>query len=250
MRSLTGVTSTLISRSAVRRTLRLVVLIAPILAASRVAASAACPEPPPPARIAQQAEAATAGGIVLVRAIAAPDGARLVLLDGQCRALLSTVFQTADPEAKGPVPASFVLRFRQLSVPGRPAPAILTMLASPGGSDTVFQTQILALQDGTFRLALPAPAETLIEGGVFLGDLGGGLGAGFAAWSIVWSPGETHAGPHRYALRRWRWTEDGFRPLRTLTTRMRFAKPDRALASLGARYRDMTLDFPEFRRFR
>jgi hypothetical protein len=224
-------------------------LLAMLAAWPAAAAPLRCAEPAAPFRVAQQQ--AVAG--FQVRALDAPGSAklpRLVFLDGRCHPVSLTVFGRPDPETQGSDPPPHLLRFKVLSVAGMPDPLLLAVMASPGGSDTEFDTQVFAPEDGRFRALLPRAAISLLEGGIYLGDLGAGIGPGFALWTMAWAPGEVHADPHRYTLRRWRWTGQGFEALPTETTQQRYGDPAAALHELGVAYRDMTQDFPDFAKYR
>lgn len=241
MRSLTG---------AIGAATRIIAgLLAGLSAFPAAAAPMPCAHPAAPFRVAQQQ---TVAGLQ-VRALEAPGSAklpRLVFLDGKCHPVSQTVFGRPDPEAQGSEPPPHLLRFKMLSVAGMPDPLLLAVMASPGASDTEFDTQIFAPGDGRFHALLPRAAISLLEGGIYLGDLGQGIGPGFALWTMVWSPGEVHADPHRYTLRRWNWTGQGFAALPVETTQQRYGDPAAALRELGVAYHDMTQDFPAFTKYR
>lgn len=240
MRSLTGAIGTATS---------IVAALLALLSAGPAPAAARCADPAPPFRVAQQQVVAG----LRVRALEAPGSVklpRLVFLDGKCHPVSLTVFGRPDPEAQGSDPPPHLLRFKVLAVTGMPGPLLLAIMASPGGSDTEFDTQIFAPEDGRVHALLPRAAISLLEGGVYLGDLGAGIGPGFALWTMVWSPGEVHADAHRYLLRRWRWTGQGFEAMAAETTQQRYGDPAAALRELGVGYPDMTQDFPDFAKYR
>jgi hypothetical protein len=241
MRSLTGAT-------AIRtRLLALLLVTLPGFCGSALAAR--CADPAAPFRIAQQQML----GNMQLRALESNDPAklpRLAFLNGACHLVVSTVFGRPDPEAQGSDKPQHLLRFRTLTVAGMPDPVVLAVMASPGASDTEFETQIFARQGDGFRPLLARAAITPIEGGVFLGDLGTDLGPGFAAWHMAWRAGESHADPHRYTLLRWRWTGQGLASLPAVTTAKTYGNPEAALRELGVGYHDMTRDFADFAPYR
>ena len=247
MRSLTGAIAIPIRRSA-RGLLAGLLLAAPGIAPG-IAWGAPCPSSVP---VAQHAMVPTAIGRVEVRALQPESRAlpRLELLDRNCRVLLSAGFGAPDPAAQGSEPPPHALRFRALHIGGMPDPVVLATMASPGASDTEFETQLFAAEGGRFRRLLPHPVTSLLEGGVFVGDLGNGIGPGVAVWNMAWRSDEVHADPHRYTLRRWRWIGNGFAAMPVRTTRDRYGEPAAALGELGVDYRDMTQDFADFAKYR
>ncbi len=93
------------------------------------------------------------------------------------------------------------LRFMPLNVEGFPAPLVLAVAVRPGGSDHGFETTIIAERGAAFRVLTPEPLLTPIQGGVFVGDLGGGRGPGVAVWSFIWGDDEAHYAGHRYEVK-------------------------------------------------
>lgn len=207
-------------------------------------AGAACAPPRPPQRIVQQATIPPDGP--LARAEAAPGAEpRLVLLNRACHTLLTVGF--GGREAAG---SDSLLRFRIASIGRFPEPLLIASLATPGGSDTGFETQLIGRVHGHWRALMPKPAASLLEGGVFVGNLGGKLGPGVAVWSMVWSRGEAHVSPHRYALERMRWTGTRFVSLPKRVTRHKYTTAAAALQELRVRYTDVTRTFPDFDKLR
>jgi hypothetical protein len=208
-------------------------------------AAADCPPQVPPALVAEQAVLPDGA---LVRAVAGPGLAPfLVILDPACHevARLGTLGGgDADPAGQS------LLRFRVLDEAGLPQPLVVAVVASPGASDTSFSTQLIGARHGRYRGLLPRPVTSLLEGGLYVGDLGAGLGAGLAVWNFVWARSEAHVSPHRYTLQRYRWTGSGFTALATRTTRGKYSRPEAALAELRVAYPDLTAQFPDFAQFR
>ena len=98
-------------------------------------------------------------------------------------------------------------------------------IAAPGGSDTSFDTQLIAPLHRQWQPLLARPAQSLLEGGVYVGSLGPRVGVGVAVWNFVWAPSEAHVSPHRYTLQRLRWATSHFVPLPPLTTRGKYTDP-------------------------
>jgi hypothetical protein len=207
---------------------------------------AACPPPHAPAQVVQRQSVAGPSGAVEVRAgMGARTQPRLVLLDAACHEVLSVPFGGQDVGDSGTQ-----LRFRVETIHGFPTPLIIGTLATQGGSDTAFETELIGPVHGRFRKLLPKPAETLLEGGVFVGDLGGKLGPGIAIWRMIWGANEAHVSPHRYELQRMRWTGTSFHSVATRRTKRKYTSPAPALQELGVNYTDLTRQFADFERYR
>lgn len=157
----------------------------------------------------------------------------------------------SDPQgfspASGESPASPFLRFKVLRVGGLPRPVILSVAVTPGGSDCGFYGTVIGEEHGRLRVLTPEPLDTSILGGIHVGDLGGGRGAGAAVWSFIWDDGEGHYSEHRYEVklypfdsRRGRFVEGA-----TLRTRGKHARREEALRELGLEYTDLLQDMPD-----
>lgn len=149
--------------------------------------------------------------------------------------------------ASGDSPESPFLRFKVLRVGGLPQPLILSVAVTPGGSDCGFYATVIGEQHGSLRVLTPEPLDTSILGGIHVGDLGGGRGAGAAVWHFIWDDGEGHYSEHRYEVklypfdsRRGRFVEGA-----TLRTRGKHARREDALGELGLKYTNLLQDMPD-----
>src|SRR5262249_403131 len=112
------------------------------------------------------------------------------------RQLLAVQF--GDPDAvKLRVLPSPKVRFQVLQEEGLPDPLLLAAMVSCGGSDCSYETVGVGEAGGQVKVLAPEPIRTLAEGGVYLGDLGAGHGAGLVWWSFIWNDG-AHPDPHEY----------------------------------------------------
>jgi hypothetical protein len=234
-----------------------------LLAVLRAAQAAGCAPPQPPGHLAQQQ---TLDGAT-IRAVEFPASRtppRLAILGPDCRTLLSPALAAPSPEQAGQEPAPNLLHFRVVRLRGLPQPLIIAVNASPGGSDTVFLTDLISSQNGQFRPLLDTPLQSTIEGGMLVAVLGRATGSGIALWDMVWGtwsgghglgdmvwgPAASRIDPHRFERRRFVWNNAESRPLPTLTTRGRYQQATAALRALGVAYPDLTLTFPAFTPYR
>jgi hypothetical protein len=211
-----------------------------------------CPAPPAPAHVTQQASVAGGPESVVVQAVEAPQELpRLLILTASCRVLLATTFgEPGEYDDGSAFRFRSLLRFKVARIRGFPQPLIVAIGAAPAGDNTLFETQLIAAENGRYRLLLPKPVDALLEGGVHIGALGGGNGAGVAWWDVIWEAGEAHIDPKRYALHRLRWDGTRFVALPDRETRRKYADSRLALRELGVRYPDMTLTFHDFAAYR
>ncbi len=218
-----------------------------MLSATMPAARAAdCPAPAGGLAVSQQQSLADG---TLARSIGGAASPYLELLDASCHDVfrLGTTAPGRGAVADGPQVA---LRFLPLQVDGLPQPLLAVSIAAPGGSDTSFDTQLIAPLHRRWQPLLARPLQSLLEGGVYVGPLGGRLGTGVALWNFVWASSEAHVSPHRYTLRRLRWSGGRFVPLPTLTTRGKYSDPAAALREWKVDYADLTRGMPDFDKFR
>jgi hypothetical protein len=163
-----------------------------------------------------------------------------------------------------------ILRFRIHTVAELPSPLIQTVTIEHGGSDTGFTNGLIGCVDGklkvlTQRLSeLPDrvadwpeknelqsketnPLFCNEQGGVFIGKLGKGLGAGIAIWQFIWED-NIHYAPHRYDIRLCTFDaqDNQFKVAAVMQTKKKHATGKSALAELGfLHYKNMLNDFPE-----
>jgi hypothetical protein len=69
-----------------------------------------------------------------------------------------------------------------------------------GGSDCGYEGIVLGNDAGRIRNWAPTPVFTNVEGGMYLGDLGGRCGYGLAVWGFIWGKGEAHFQAHHYKI--------------------------------------------------
>ena len=173
---------------------------------------------------------------------------RLQLLNPSCRILIDAVLTTRDETGRLFFDRASVARFKLERLTGWPQPLVVAVAGTAAGSTALFETSLVAWLGGYWTVLLP-PILTTTEGGLYVGDLGGGLGSGIASWGRVWG-GEAHIEPARYWLRRLRWNGIKFIPLRTLHSKDRHAGPEAALREFGVGYTNVALQFPEFDQLR
>lgn len=166
---------------------------------------------------------------------------------------------TSDPRSYRPLDEPGVslidpfVRFMPLNVEGLPAPLVLAVAVRPGGSDHGFETTIIGARGATFRVLTPGPLLTPIQGGVFVGDLGGRRGPGVAVWSFIWGDGEAHYAEHRYEVRLYPFDarRGVFRRAAVLASKRKHRSAEGALEELGLpRYPNLLENFPAIKDYR
>jgi hypothetical protein len=198
-------------------------------------------------------------GAVRVRAVEVPGRLpRLEFASAKTgRRLLSVAVGTSDPKAFVREPGDSLInplvRFRVLRGTGLTDPLIFAVAVRPGGSDHGFETTLVAEAGGRLKpLALrPQPINNL-QGGVFVGDLGGGRGHGLAVWSFIWEDGP-HYGRHRYGVSLYPFDarRATFGSRRRLESKGAHDSGEGALEELGLpRYRNLLDDFPAIADYR
>jgi hypothetical protein len=139
-----------------------------------------------------------------------------------------------------------LLRFEVVWIEGA-GPLVFAVAVTPGGSDDGFEGLIVGEREGRIEALHDESLFTNIQGGMYVGDLGRGRGAGAAVWCFLWEDG-CHYAPHRYEVRmltfdpKTRRFEDGpvFRSKGKYDD-----QGEGALAELGLRYRDMLKGMPD-----
>lgn len=165
---------------------------------------------------------------------------------------------TSDPvafkpdEGWGESPIDPFVRFRALDVGGLPRPLVFAVAVRPGGSDHTFETTLFGEAGGRLKALTPEPLLTSIQGGVFVGDLGGKYGRGVAVWVFLWED-EAHYAEHRYEVKLY--TYDArratFRRAAVLRSKGKHRQGVDALAELGLpRYANLLDDFPALKDYR
>jgi hypothetical protein len=181
-------------------------------------------------------------GSVSVRVIEADKKLpRLQFSDSASRKILLTVpVGTPDPDRQ------LVLRFKELSISGLPAPIIIAMALDEGGSGCRFDAVAIGAVKGRLVLLTQTPLQAGERGGIHLGKLGRGRGSGIAVWNFIWGDGESHADPHRYEVTFFPWSAGKVRFVKggKLRTRSRHERGEAALSELQLLFVNLLL--PDF----
>jgi hypothetical protein len=142
---------------------------------------------------------------------------------------------------------------RLIEIEGAPSPLVHLVMVQPGGSDYGFWSALFGEINGKIQLLTPQTTSFSWEGGIQIGNLGPGNGAGLAVWNSIWDDGESHYGEHVYVVDIYNFNKKLGRFVKTkqLRTKMKHETPTKALESLGLSfYRDAVRDFPEFLEYR
>lgn len=175
------------------------------------------------------------------------------------RALKTFHLGTSDPESFKPdagwgdSPIDPFVRFRALDAEGLPRPLVFAVAVRPGGSDHTFETTLIGEAGGRPKVLTPEPLLTSIQGGVFVGDLGGSYGRGVAVWVFLWDDDEAHYAAHRYEVRLYTYDarRASFRRAAVLRSKGKHRQGVDALAELGLpRYANLLDDFPALKDYR
>jgi len=175
------------------------------------------------------------------------------------RSLSRITLGTSGPESYRPLDEPGVslidpfVRFKPLNVEGLSAPLVLAVAIRPGGSDHTFETTLVGASGQSFRVLTPEPLLTSIQGGVFVGDLGGRYGVGIAVWNFLWEDSEAHYAAHRYEVKLY--TFDArrslFRRAAVLRSKGKHKRGEDALAELNLpRYSNLLDNFPAIESYR
>ena len=119
---------------------------------------------------------------------------RLVIADAACRILAHFTFGTTERDS---FEYRSAIRFRALENNPLGMPILLASGVAAGGSNSLFETILLVRDARGWRDLLPKPAQTLIAGGIGIGDLGGKRGPGVAVWQDLPGPG-ANVDPHPF----------------------------------------------------
>ena len=174
------------------------------------------------------------------------------------RALKIFNLGTSDPESFKPdagwgdSPIDPFVRFRALDAEGLPRPLVFAVAVRPGGSDHTFETTLVGEAGGRLKVLTREPLLTSIQGGVFVGDLGGRYGRGVAVWVFLWED-EAHYAAHRYEVRLYAYDarRASFRRAAVLRSRRKHLRGVDALSELGLpRYTNLLDDFPAIKDYR
>jgi hypothetical protein len=124
--------------------------------------------------------------------------------------------------------------------------AVLAVAAATGGSDCAYEAVVFGSNRGKLSLWTPRTLDTMAEGGIYVGDLGGRKGYGLAVWNFIWG-NEAHVDPHRYKVWFYKLNRRTmvFVPAGTRMTRGRFASDTAALHELGLTFPNLTRAVPK-----
>jgi len=124
--------------------------------------------------------------------------------------------------------------------------AVLAVAAATGGSDCAYEGIIFGSERGKLSLWTPRNIDTLAEGGIYVGDLGGRRGYGLAVWTFIWG-NEPHVAPHRYAVTLYKLNRKKMVFIKTavLTSRGKYADDMAALRELKLTFPNLTRSIPK-----
>ena len=119
-------------------------------------------------------------------------------------------------------------------------PVVDVITESHGGSGNHFAHRLFAVDGATIRAIPAALFEHGNMGGFYVGDLGGGRGAGIVVWDALWEDG-THYASHRYRFQYYKWREGRLEAAGSIETRRKIdPEPDKAARAMGLPFRDQT----------
>ena len=125
------------------------------------------------------------------------------------------------------------LRFRAFDLKGMPSPILMTVFASPGGSDEGFAVNLIAEVDGKIKSINPEPIWLSIQDGVYLGYINRKHGYGMITWKFVWDA--AHYAPHKYHVAIYKWDQSAGRLIleEEFTTEKQYKDGKSALSHYG-----------------
>jgi hypothetical protein len=174
---------------------------------------------------------------------------RIEVLDVETEALLYSFPAPAEERPEAGYIANPFLRFAVVRRGGLPRPLILAVAVTPGVSGHGFSASLIGEVGGRLKILTPAPLATDNQGGVHVGDLGGGRGAGVAVWTPIWDTGcEGHYSAHRFEVEHYPFDTRRGRFIRGRTVRSvgKYGRHgEGALEELGLRYTDLLQDMPD-----
>jgi hypothetical protein len=138
-------------------------------------------------------------------------------------------------------------RFRILRPAGLPGPLIFAVATSPGGSGHGFGAMLIGEVGGHVRVLTEKPLWTDNQGGVYVGDLGGGRGVGAAVWWPA-DDGACHYCPQTFEVALYPFDSRRKRFVKGCVLRskgMYGGHGEGALKELGLNYTDLLQDMPD-----
>lgn len=173
-------------------------------------------------------------------ALAGPDGK--VLLNATVGGTQSEYFRIS----KGPDGTlNPTVHYAVLPGPNADSRAVLAVAAAMGGSDCAYEAIVFGSNRGKLSLWTPETIDTMAEGGIYVGELGGKRGYGMAVWNFIWGD-EAHVAPHRYRV--WLYKLNSkmqFYKTATLTTHGHYADDMTALKELKLDFPNLTTTIPK-----
>jgi hypothetical protein len=172
-------------------------------------------------------------------ALAGPDGR--VLLNATVGGTQSEYFRIS----KGPDGTlNPTVHYAVLPGPNVSSRAVLAVAAAMGGSDCAYEAIVFGSDRGKLSLWTPETIDTMAEGGIYVGDLGGRRGYGMAVWNFIWG-NEAHVAPHRYRVSLYKLNNKmQFFHTGTLTTHGHYANDMAALKELKLDFPNLTTSIP------
>ena len=190
-------------------------------------------------------------GIVTIRTIKAVGALPAVALaDAKGRVLLNATVGGTQSEyfriAQGPDGSlNPTVHYAVLDGPDATSRAVLAVAAATGGSDCAYEAIVFGSERGKLSLWTAKTLDTMAEGGIYVGDLGGRRGYGLAIWNFVWGS-EPHVAPHKYKVSLYHLNRRRmiFYATTTMTTRGHYADDASALRELHLTFPNLTKAIP------
>jgi hypothetical protein len=141
------------------------------------------------------------------------------------------------------------LRFAVFPGPTSNSKTILAVAMFVGGSDCGYEGIVLGDHAGEIEEWTQEPVFTNVEGGMYLGELGGKRGYGLAVWGFIWGKDEAHFQAHRYSVAFYQYDEQTAKmvKLEELITKGRYKSDEQALAELRPHYPSFLRSTRDFR---
>jgi hypothetical protein len=145
-----------------------------------------------------------------------------------------------------------VLYFKSYSLKKFPSPLIIAVAAAPGGSETLFVTKLLDVENGRAKVLNGAGWKTLIEGGLDIGHLTVNKKiCDVLIWNPVLGNQEAHQDPHHYAISCYQWNNKKFYKVNEWLTKNKFYSFYEVLQEFHLQVTDrIAEDFPIFQQYR
>jgi len=210
-------------------------------------AQAACAPVKPPYRVVESETFASGpwAGSTVFAAEAKTRLPKLVIADAACH-LASFTFGASERDS---YEFRSAIRFRALGANPLGVPILLASAVAAGGSNSLFQTMLLVKRDTGWSDLLPKPAETLIAGGIGIGDLGAKRGLGVAVWQDLPGPG-ANVDPHPFRATLYRWQGNSLAAPQVIRTKRTYDDWKAARQELGMALEDELAAIADFDQYR